>query len=294
MNFPSDVYVLDGLLRSLGGSYELGLVDDDEVAAGFPTALAAGDVALVVLTHVNYRTGRLFDLRSTTARIHEAGALALWDLCHSAGALPIALERDGVDFAVGCTYKYLNGGPGAPGFLWVASRWLERSVQPLSGWWGHRAPFEMSPEFDASADIGKFLTGAQPILSLSLAEVGLEIAERAPIEQVRAKSLALSDLFIDLVRQRLGAHPLTLLTPLEHAHRGSQVSIAHPDGYAVMSNLIACGVIGDYREPGVLRFGFTPLYLRYADVWDTVETLRDILDSGSWDAEHFRTRTTVT
>ncbi|EKU48336.1 MULTISPECIES: kynureninase [Brevibacterium] len=292
-NFPSDIYMLQGLAEQLDDGYEVRLVDDAEVTAGFPTTMT-DEVALVVLTHVNYRTGRLFDMRSTTEAIHAGGALAIWDLCHSAGALPIDLAGGGADMAVGCTYKFLNGGPGSPAFIWVAEEHRNRFAQPLSGWWSHAKPFEMSPGYAPAEGIRRFLTGTQGIVSMSVAEVGLDVAARADMGAVRAKSLELSDLFIELVETRLSHHPVEIVTPREHEHRGSQVSIAHEEGFAIMSALIARGIIGDYREPSILRFGLTPLYLGFADVWDTVEALRDILDNRLWDTPEFKVRGAVT
>lgn len=292
-NFPSDIYMLQGLAEQLGDGYEVRLVDDAEVTAGFPETMT-DEVALVVLTHVNYRTGRLFDMATTTSAIHAGGARVIWDLCHSAGALEIDLAGSGADMAVGCTYKFLNGGPGSPAYIWVAEELVNRFAQPLSGWWSHAKPFEMSPDYAPADGIRRFLTGTQPIVSMSVAELGLDIASRVDMAEVRRKSLALSDLFIELVESGLSDHPVEIVTPCEHAHRGSQVSIAHPEGFAIMSALIARGFIGDYREPHILRFGLTPLYLGYADVWDTVEALRDILDNRLWDDPKFQTRGAVT
>ncbi|SDS50655.1 Kynureninase [Brevibacterium sandarakinum] len=292
-NFPSDIYMLQGLAEQLGDDYEVRLVDDAEVTAGFPNTMTA-EVALVVLTHVNYRTGRLFDMSSTTSAIHAGGAMVIWDLCHSAGALEIDLAGSGADMAVGCTYKFLNGGPGSPAFIWVAEALHNRATQPLSGWWSHAKQFDMSPEYAPAEGIRRYLTGTHSAISMSVAEVGLNTFGRADMAQVRAKSLALSDLFIDLVEARLSAHPVEVITPREHEHRGSQVSISHPEGFAIMSALIERGIIGDYREPSILRFGLTPLYIGFTDVWDTVEALRDILDNRTWDAPEHKLRSAVT
>ncbi len=283
-NFPTDIYMAEGLSRWLERGYRVRLVDSvDEI----PAALDA-DCAVLMLTHVNYRTGYQHDMAALTRLAHEAGALAVWDLAHSAGAVPVDLHAADADFAVGCTYKYLNGGPGAPAFIWVPQKHQARFDHPLSGWWGHASPFAMAPAFAPVAGIGRALCGTQPIVSLALVECGLEIFEATDMEAVRAKSLQLTDLFIDLVERRCAGHPLGLVTPREHARRGSQVSFTHPHGYAVMAALIARGVIGDYREPEIMRFGFTPLYTSFADVWDAVEILKDILDRNDYDVSAAR------
>ena len=278
-NFPTDIYMAQGLASWLDRGYSLRLVDSPEE---LESAIGA-DTAVLMLTHVNYRTGYQHDMAAVSALAHAHGALALWDLAHSAGAVPVDLHAAGADLAVGCTYKYLNGGPGAPAFIWVPRHHQAAFRQPLSGWWGHAAPFEMSPDFAPVDGIGRALCGTQPIASLALVECGLEIFEQSSISAIRAKSLALTDLFIALVEARCGGHPLGLVTPREHARRGSQVSFMHPHGYAVMAALIARGVIGDYREPAIMRFGFTPLYTSFADVWDAVEILREILDDQAYD-----------
>lgn len=289
-NFPTDLYIAQGLTQLLDDGYSLRLIDSpDEL----PAALG-NDTAIAMLTHVNYRTGAMYDMAARTAQIHACGALAVWDLCHSAGAVPVDLNGAQVDYAVGCTYKYLNGGPGSPAFVWVHPRHQDTFWQPLSGWWGHRAPFEMASEYRPDDGIGRYLCGTQPIVSLSLVQCGLDIFAQTNMAALREKSLALTDLFIVLVEERCADFPLTLVTPREHTARGSQVSFEHPQGYAVMQALIARGVIGDYREPRIMRFGFTPLYIGYADVWDAVEALRDILATGSWDRSEFHARGAVT
>ncbi|AKU20365.1 kynureninase [Massilia sp. NR 4-1] len=278
-NFPTDIYMAQGLAGWLQRGYSVRLVDSvDEL----PQAIGA-DTAVLMLTHVNYRTGYQHDMAATSALAHERGALIVWDLAHSAGAVPVALERDGADFAVGCTYKYLNGGPGAPAFAWVPRRHQARFQQPLSGWWGHAAPFAMAPDFAPTEGIGRALCGTQPIVSLAMVECGLDVFAQTTMQAVRAKSLALTDLFIALVEERCAGHGLGLVTPREHARRGSQVSFTHAHGYAVMAALIERGVIGDYREPAIMRFGFTPLYTSFADVWDAVEILKQILDEQAYD-----------
>lgn len=289
-NFPTDLYVAEGLISFLGDGYELRLIDDE---ASLTEGLA-DDVAVVLLTHVNYRTGKMWDMAPITARVQGAGSLMAWDLCHSAGAVPIDLLGSGADFAIGCTYKYLNGGPGSPAFAWVAPQHQARAEQPLSGWWGHKRPFDMALSYEPAPGARSFLVGTQPILSLATMEVGIDIALSVDGAQLREKSLALTSLFIALVEDRLAAHPLTLITPRDESQRGSHVSFRHPEGFAVVKALVAAGVIGDYREPEVMRFGFTPLYLGYADVWDAVETLREVLDSASWDTAEFKRRGAVT
>jgi kynureninase len=283
-NFPTDIYMADGLARWLDRGYSIRLVDEVEEL----TAAVDADCAVLMLTHVNYRSGRQHDMAALTRHAHEAGALALWDLAHSAGAVPLDLHGAEADFAVGCTYKYLNGGPGAPAFIWVPHKHQAAFSHPLTGWWSHAAPFAMSHGFTAADGIGRALCGTQPVASLALVECGLEVFEETDMQTIRAKSLALTDLFIALVEARCGKHPLGLVTPREHARRGSHVSFTHPQGYAVMQALIERGVIGDYREPEIMRFGFTPLYTSFCDVWDAVEILRDILDTGSFDANAAR------
>lgn len=278
-NFPTDLYMADGLARWLDRGYQLRLVDSpDELAGAIDT-----DTAVVMLTHVNYRSGRLLDMAAINRHAHACGALTVWDLAHSAGALPIDLHGDDADYAVGCTYKYLNGGPSSPAFIWVAPHHQGSFDHPLSGWWGHAAPFAMDPAFVPASGIRRALCGTQPVVSLALVECGLDMFGQTSMAALRAKSLALTDLFIALVEQRCAAHPLQLVTPRAHAQRGSHVSFTHPHGYPVMQALIARGVIGDYREPHILRFGFTPLYTRHVDVWDAVETLAQILDNADYD-----------
>ena len=280
-NFPTDIYMAQGLSGWLARGYSVRLIDS---VAELADAIDA-DTAVVLLTHVNYRTGYQHDMAAASALAHARGALIVWDLAHSAGAVPVALNADGADLAVGCTYKYLNGGPGSPAFIWVPKRHQARFQQPLSGWWGHAAPFAMAPDFAPTEGIGRALCGTQPIVSLAMVECGLDVFAQTTMAAIRAKSLALTDLFIELVEARCGSHPLGLVTPREHARRGSQVSFTHPHGYAVMAALIARGVIGDYREPAIMRFGFTPLYTSYADVWDAVEILRQILDEQAYDID---------
>ncbi|AZF07325.1 kynureninase [Pseudomonas sp. R5-89-07] len=289
-NFPTDLYIAEGLAELLQQGYSLRLVNSpDEL----PQAIDQ-DVAVVMLTHVNYKTGYLYDMRALTALSHECGALSIWDLAHSAGAVPIDLHAAGVDYAIGCTYKYLNGGPGSQAFVWVNPALVDLVRQPLSGWFGHTRQFAMESNYAPSAGIARYLCGTQPITSLAMVECGLEIFERTDMSHLRSKSLALTDLFIALVETRCAAHGLVLITPREHARRGSHVSFEHPQGYAVIQALIARGVIGDYREPRIMRFGFTPLYTSFTEVWDAVEILGDILDNNTWDQPQFKIRHSVT
>ncbi len=295
-NFPTDLYMAQGMVRLLGGSYELTLLDDDPDAEAIEGALgSADDVAVLMLTHVNYRTGRVHDMVRLTAAAHRAGALAIWDLAHTAGPMPVDLQAADADFAVGCGYKYLNGGPGAPAFLWVAPRHQEAFAQPLSGWLGHAAPFDFDPAYRPAPGISRYLCGTPPVLSMIALDCGLDTVLAADPIALREKSMRLGDLFIECVEARAGeGSGLVLASPRNAQERGSQVSFHHPQGYAVMQALIARGVIGDFRAPDILRFGFAPLYLRYTDVWDAAEALGDILESGAWDRPEYHRRAAVT
>ena len=301
-NFPTDLYIAEALCKERG--CRLVLVD----AADLPAALT-DQVAVLMLTHVNYRTGAMFDMAGVTAAAHAAGALTVWDLAHSAGAVPVDLDGAGADFAVGCGYKYLNGGPGAPAFVWVNKRHADRFWQPLAGWWGHAAPFAFTPDYLPAPGITRYLCGTQPILSMTALDCGLDSVLAArdcvpgldAMTALRAKSLALTDLFIVLVEQRCAGHGLGLATPRAHAQRGSQVSLTRASGaYAIMQALIQRGVIGDFRagdggaHADILRFGFTPLYLGYADVWNAVEQLRLVLETSEWERPEFNQKQAVT
>ena len=301
-NFPTDLYVADTLARQHG--LELRLVDAEDVAAE-----VTGDTAIVLLTHVDYRTGRMHDMPAVTRAAHAAGAFVIWDLSHSAGAVPVQLHHDGspegsADFAVGCGYKYLNGGPGAPAFLWAHSRHTRRMDangwrQPLAGWFGHVAPFDFAMDYRPASGSARFQCGTPPIVSLAALECGVDTLLAADaaggLAALRRKSLALTDLFIALVEQRCAGHGLTIVTPSEPRQRGSQVSVARADGaYAIVQALIARGAIGDFRAPDILRFGLAPLYTRFVDVWDAVDRLAQVLGSGEWREERFRVRAAVT
>lgn len=301
-NFPSDLYIAESIANDQG--LDLVLVDAEEIPAYLNDQLA-----LLMLTHVNYRTGRMHRMDEVTRAAHAAGGLVVWDLAHSAGAVPVKLTGNGsieeaADFAVGCGYKYLNGGPGAPAFVWVHPRHVARMDreglrQPLSGWLGHAAPFEFIANYQPAAGINRFICGTPPVLSLVALECGLEVfiaAEKlGGLEALRQKSLALSALFIELVEARCGGHDLSLVTPRDGADRGSQVSFAHPTGgYAIVQALIERGVIGDFRAPDILRFGFTPLYTQFVDVWDAADHLAQVLEGGGWRDFRFRERAAVT
>ena len=305
-NFPTDLYIAEALCAERG--LRLVLVEPEEL----PAALN-DEVAVLMLTHVNYRTGAMHDMAALTRAAHDAGALAVWDLAHSAGAVPVDLHGANADFAVGCGYKYLNGGPGAPAFVWVHPRHVEAFRQPLAGWWGHAAPFEFTPGYAPAPGIGRYLCGTQPILSLVALDAALDVfAQAQPLggmAALRAKSLALTDAFIELVQARCAGHGLRLVTPRQAPQRGSQVCLARdaqagdPPGssaYAIVQALIARGVIGDFRagdggrHPDILRFGFAPLYLGFEDVWNAVEQLRLVLESGEWRRAEFQHKQAVT
>ena len=290
-NFPTDNYIAEGVIAQLNQGHRLHYTDTPE---NLFDALD-DDVAVVYLTHINYRNGRMLDMAALTRDAHAHGALMIWDLAHSTGAVPLSLAGTDVDFAVGCTYKYLNGGPGAPAFLYVADKHLGLAFQPLSGWFAHQSPFDFDPAFVPSETINQFLCGTPPILSAVALDAALDIWQDVDLSMLREKSLALTDYFIDLVEARCAGKALTLITPREHSLRGSHVSFTHPDGgYAIMSALIADGVIGDFRAPDVMRFGFTPLYTSFSDVWLAVDKLAAILENNTWDQPKFHTRKAVT
>jgi len=292
-NFPTDLYIAEALAAERGA--ELVLADSPEQIH----ALLDERVAVLMLTHVNYSTGWMHDMAALTHAAHQAGALALWDLAHSAGAVPVDLGGSAADFAVGCGYKYLNGGPGAPAFVWVAPRHAERFWQPLAGWMGHAAPFEFTPGYRPAPGIRRYLCGTPALLSLAALECGVDTVLAAEahggMAALRAKSLALTRAFAEGVEARCGGHDLTLISPRDDMQRGSQVCFAHPThGYAMVQALIARGVVGDFRAPTILRFGFTPLYTRFVDVWDAVEHLRRVLVNEEWREARFNQKAAVT
>ena len=286
-NFPSDLYMAEGLCRTLGPDYVLKTVAPEDVEGAIDDT-----VAVLMLTEVDYRTGRKHEMAALTARAHAAGVITVWDLAHSAGALPVDLAGSAADFAVGCTYKYLNSGPGGPAFIYVAPRHADVVRPALSGWLGHEAPFAFDLDYRPGAGIERMRVGTPPVLQLAALEASLDIWDMADMADVRARSIALCDAFIAGVE---GACPdLVLASPRDGTMRGSQVSFRHPQGYAIMQALISRGVIGDFRAPDILRFGFTPLYTSFDDVAGAVAILADIMATRAWDRPEFMARARVT
>lgn len=288
-NFPTDLYIAQGLTELLGGNHAMRVVPRRQLAGAID-----GSVAVVMLTHVDYATGEIHDMRGLTEAAHKYGALMLWDLSHSVGALPVDLNRSQVDLAIGCGYKYLNGGPGAPSYVFVANRLQEQLLNPISGWMGHRAPFAFEPEYEPASGIARQLAGTPPVLSLMALEVAIDMWLRVDQQEARRKSMALGDLFIRLVDETCRDLGVEVASPREAAQRGSQVSIRHKEAYRVMRALIDRGIIGDFRTPDLMRFGFAALYTRYVDVFDAVQCLREVLATRAWQRPEYATRLTVT
>lgn len=286
-NFPTDLYIADALVQALGRGLEVKVVAPEEVAAAIDDS-----VAVVMLTQVDYRTGRLHDMAALTARAHASGALAVWDLAHSAGALPIDVTAAQADFAIGCTYKYLNGGPGAPAFIHVAPAHADVAQPILAGWFGHDEPFAFERDYRPAPGVERMRVGTPPIVALSILDAALDAWEEVDMADLRAASIRLSERFIHEVEAR--CPQVTLASPRDPQARGSQVSFTHPHAYAVMQALIARGVIGDVRAPDVLRFGFTPLYLSEDEVVRAATILAEILDTGAWDRADYHARAKVT
>ena len=286
-NFPTDLYMAQGLVTLLDRGYTLRTPAPEDVEAAI-----ADDVAVLMLTEVDYRTGRLHDMGPLIAKAHAAGALVIWDLAHSAGALPVDVAGLDTDFAIGCTYKYLNGGPGAPAFIYVAPR-LADHVQPvLSGWLGHDAPFAFELGYRPAAGIERMRVGTPPLLAYAALEAALEAWDGVDMADVRARSIQLSERFIAEVEAR--CPDLALASPRDPRRRGSQVSFRFPHGYAAMQALIARGVIGDFRAPDIMRFGFTPLYLDEADVVRAAEVIEDVMRHRRWDDPAYHRASAVT
>jgi kynureninase len=286
-NFPTDLYMAEGLITSLGQGHTLVTPAPEDVANHIDA-----DTAVLMLTEVDYRTGRRHDMAALTRAAHDAGALVIWDLAHSAGALEVDVAGGGADFAAGCTYKYLNGGPGAPAFIYVAPRHAARVRPALSGWLGHDAPFAFEPGYRPGAGIERMRVGTPPVLQMAALEAALDIWDGVDMAALRARALALSDRFIAGVEAVAPA--LTLATPRDHARRGSQVSFRHPEGYAIMQALIARGVIGDFRAPDILRFGIAPLYIGEDEIDRAVAAIGAVMAGRLWDDPAFRTRAAVT
>ena len=287
-NFHSDLYIAKAMASRAGRPVVVKAIDrstlDEELN---------DDVALVMLTHVDFRTGEMLDMKEITARVHGCGALMLWDFAHSTGAVPLNVADADVDFAAGCGYKYLNGGPGAPAYMYVRTRWQGTLENPLPGWLGHVRPFNFEPEYEPAAGMQAFVTSSPSIIALAALDGALDVWDRATITQVRTKSLAMTDLFIALVEQRMPG-VFEVVTPREHDRRGSQVALRHSQSYGVVRALIERGVIGDFRDPDICRFGFTPLYLRYIDVYDAVESLVQVMQTQSYAVPRFAVRDAVT
>ncbi len=288
-NFPTDHYVLQGIQEFLGDRVKLVALDRSKI-----TEAIDGNTLLVALTHVHYKTGEMFDMAGVTALAHENGAYVLWDLCHSAGAMPVDLNGCKADLAVGCGYKYLNGGPGAPAFVFVARRHQPTVHQPLTGWFGHKSPFAFNEEYDAAPGIDQFQVGTPSILGLSALEASIDIFEAVNLREIRKKSLALSNAFTQLVEQKCADDGFKLASPRDDEKRGSQISFCHPAGYQIMQALIDQGVIGDFRAPNIVRFGFAPLYLTFMDIWNATEILKEIMTTGKWQEPAYSVRQSVT
>ena len=288
-NFPTDLYIAEGLNALLGGKYTLKLVE----AAEIEDALNA-DVAVALITQVDYCSGRLHDMARLNARAKKVGARIVWDLSHSAGAIPLALNQQGAELAVGCGYKYLNGGPGAPAYLYIASALQANFAQPLSGWFGHQTPFAFASTYTPAPGIERMLCGTPSVIAMVALECGIDAFDNTSMDEVRKKSLGLSEIFRTLIDQECGDFGFTCVSPTEPDMRGSQLSFAHEHAHAIMQALIDRGVIGDFRQPNLLRFGFTPLYVRFVDCWDAVSVLRNVMLTGAWRADKYQHRNHVT
>ena len=288
-NFPTDLYVAGGVVEILGGERRVVAVPKDELLSKLDE-----DVAILCLTQVDYRTGELLDMESLTSAAHAVGALVLWDLSHSAGAVPVDVGIAGADLAVGCTYKYLNGGPGAPAYLFVRKDLQPRLKNPVAGWMGHASPFAMSPQYVPAGGIRRFLSGTPPIVAMNAVESSIDIWLEVDQAALRSKAIGLTELFLELVSPLLDRFGMVIATPLDQAKRGNQVALRHSEAYGICRALIDRGVIGDFREPDILRFGFAPLYLRYQDVAAAVSNLERVLRDEAWRDDRYRVRAAVT
>jgi kynureninase len=288
VNFHSDLYIVEAMAKRAGRPVTVRAIDRNDLASELNA-----NVALVMLTHVDFRSGEMLDLVGITDQVHRSGALMLWDFAHSTGAVPLDVEGANVDFAAGCGYKYLNGGPGAPAFLYVRRAWQNFLNNPLPGWLGHARPFDFQPTFTPAEGIRSFVTSSPSIVALAALDGALDVFDHVAMADVRSKSLQLTDLFLELVEARLPG-VFEVVTPREHEKRGSQVALAHPSAYGIIQALIARRVVGDFRAPDVARFGFTPLYLRFVDVYDAVEVLADVMETNAHRDPAFATRNAVT
>ena len=288
-NFPNDLYVIQGLIKQLDNNFQLRLVEPEEISEALRE-----DVAVAVITEVDYRTGRKHNMATLTAISKNKGVKIIWDLCHSTGAFPVDLSGCEAELAVGCSYKYLNGGPGAPAFLYVSPELQDHVHPPLSGWMGHAAPFDFDLDYRPGDGISRNLCGTPGIISMSTLDAALDVWEDVDLQLVRQKSQKLFNLFANLVKELCSETDLSLKTTFPEAERGSQIAFSHPQGYAIIQALIDHGVIGDFRAPNILRFGLTPLYLSYEDIFRAVEILSDIMEKRTWDQPKYHKRGLVT
>lgn len=288
-NFPTDVYMMQGIEALTGRQVNAQLVEPDAIERSI-----GPDTAAVLLTQTHYRTGRVRDMAAVTAAVQASGAAMIWDLSHSAGAIPVDLTAANADFAVGCGYKYLNGGPGAPGYIYVAKRHQAEARPALSGWFGHKTPFAFEDRYEPAEGVSRFLVGTPPILGLAALEVGVDLTLEADMALLREKSAALGVMFAEAMRALCAQHGFRLVSPADPAERGSQIAYAHPEAYAIVQALIARGVVGDFRAPDVLRFGFTPLYTAFADAAGAVAAIGAVMEERAWDRPEFKVRAAVT
>ena len=286
-NFPSDIYIAEGLVHTLNSNFEVRKVKSTDILSSLTK-----DVNVVLLTHVNYKTGAMFDIEAVTNSVHENGSTIIWDLAHSAGAIPLDLKAINCEFAVGCTYKFLNGGPGSPAFIYVRPDLIKKCYPILRGWLGHKAPFDFTNTFEKSASIEMMRVGTPPVIQMAILEKALDIFRDLDFYKLREESIKLSDLFINMVEQTCSE--LQLESPIKPSERGSQVSFSHPSGYAIMQALIDRNIVGDFRAPDIIRFGITPLYINEKDIIRTVKVLEDILSKRLWDTPAYLNRKKVT
>ena len=286
-NFPSDIYIAEGLVDTLNSNFEVRKVKSADILSSLTK-----DVNVVLLTHVNYKTGAMFDIEAVTNSVHENGSTIIWDLAHSAGAIPLDLKAINCEFAVGCTYKFLNGGPGSPAFIYVRPDLIKKCYPILRGWLGHKAPFDFTNTFEKSASIEMMRVGTPPVIQMAILEKALDIFRDLDFYKLREESIKLSDLFINMVEQTCSE--LQLESPIKPSERGSQVSFSHPSGYAIMQALIDRNIVGDFRAPDIIRFGITPLYINEKDIIRTVNVLEDILSKRLWDTPAYLNRKKVT